>query len=526
MTYSIFDFLITLMNYLDLIPENLNSQTTDLPRTIGKEGMLDVRGRVRLYKSRFREVQDILSVHSIIGIDDEIDWELKYKSFHIPSDFSRNELLSLGLKEKHIANVMIILSLLRISTKYKEVVMREKNSFSRINSKILSEFLLTLNNESSKFLKVLDKAGWVKIDDSYQVGVKSKGYQIGKRFKDSTWITADWRESLEKFVPEILEGSYIARWKDTLYELWPRACLYFTSWDSMAEGDLKEICKRTTEIGRKLTVVRGEALTSQIYSSAVAHIECPANRVSVGNGWTLEKQIDNYTESLANFDGKNFSTTCHDERFKFYTNRLYSNIVNLKSEFRQFIRLYDQQMVNVDIQSCQVALLSKFYKPEDAAEKEKFVNLICDADIYTHIAGGKLERKVAKLDMFRVMFDRNGNQKGEVCARFKEEFPVLTARIFDNKAKDGYKSVAREMQLQESAIMIQGVLKELLFVKKLECLSIHDSIFCLPQDAKIVEETIYSFFTAAMGFCPTIKLEDPNHKKCGSPPEKPLGEHP
>ena len=509
------------LNYSLLNTNETILKNDNLMRTTGYGGKAGGRERVDLYKSRFREVQEVVSVQSLIDEGLEVDWELKDKTFLIPSDFSRDELLSLGLQEKHLANTMVLMCLLRISTKYKEVVIREKHPFSRINSVVLSEFLLTLGSGTKNLIKRLTVAGWIDVDNSYQVGIKSKGYRIGRRFKNSKWVAAEWKTSLEKFVPEVLEGGYIARRKDVLYSLWSRACVYFTNWQAMADGPLKEICKRTSEIGRKLTVVRGQALDKEIRLSAVEHIECPSNRRSVRNGWTLEDQIQNYYDSLDYFDGERFSVTCHDERFKFYTYRLFSNVVNLKCEFRQFLRLNGQQLVNIDIQSCQVALLATFYKPEDAAEKEKFVNLICGADIYTHIAGGKLDRKAAKLQMFKVMFDKNGNQKGDICDRFKGEFPILASRIFDDKAAGGYKSVARQMQLRESSIMILGVLKKLLFEDQIECFSIHDSIFCLPEDTKLVEEAIRSFFTDQMGFCPKIKLEGPSRTKYASQLETP-----
>ncbi len=513
MTYLISDFLITVMpkmNYSLVNPDKTILKNENMIRTIGYGGEGTIAGgreRVSLYKGRFREVQEVIEGRSILSND--VDWEFKEKSFLIPSDFSNNELLSLGLKEKHIANAMVFLSLLRISTKYKEVVLRDVNPFSRINSIVLSEFMLTLGSGTKDMLKKLSIAQWIEIDHSYQAGIKSKGYRLGKRFENSKWISANWKESLEKFVPGVLQGGYISRSRDVLYGLWDRACIYFTNWQAMADGPLKEICKRTSEIGRKLIVRYCEALTKEINTNAVEHIKCPANQASVENGWTLEKQIQNYWDSLSYFDGKSFSVTCHDERFKFFTYRLYSNVVNLKSEFRQFLELDGQQMVNVDIQSCQVALLATFYNTEDLVEKEKFIKIICEKDIYLFIAGDKIERKQAKSDFFYIMFDKNCNQKGETCRRFKEEFPILTQRIYDEKKRNGYKSVARLMQTKEASIMILGALNKLLFVNEIEAFSIHDSIFCLLKDVKLVEETIRSFFTNQMGFCPAIKVEAP-----------------
>jgi hypothetical protein len=473
---------------------------------VGTIGMVEKseigRQRRESYKEEYRERKKLISV-----LPEGSEFLPKTKIFMIPESLTIEDFESLNLAEKFIPNILLFLSLVHNITTFKRIVIREENPYAEINSLIISKFLFTLGPHSKVLLSSLESQKWIEIDHSYKVGAKSKGYRIGPKFQDSNWIKKDWAANLEYFLPAITVRGYISRQKGMLYDLWNRATVYFTTWRTMPEGDLKELCRQTEVIGLRIRVDFRPEIHQVIKDCAVEHIEEQKRLGEWKPHWTLEKQIQNYYDSLSLFDGHNFSASCHDsQRFENGTDRLFSNVVNLKSELRQFLQLDGKSFVNVDIQSCQVALLSNFYLPEDSAEKDKFISIICGQDIYTFIAGDLIPRKVAKTYMFRVMFDKNANQSGPVWERFKKEFPILSSRIISEKREKGYKSVAFGMQSTEASIMIHGVLKSLFFQDKVDCVSIHDSIFCLPENAELVKNRIYSFFFAAMGFCPTIKI--------------------
>jgi hypothetical protein len=469
-------------------------------RGCGKSGI--GKHRRDSYREIYRERKEINRI-----LPEGEAFNPKSKAFTLPENLNVSDIQALNLPDKFIPNILLLLALVNNITTFKRVVIKEENPFARINSVILSQFLLTLGPSSKKLIDLLCAEKWIEVDHSYKVGVQSKGYRIGEKFRDSKWIKQDWVATLELFVPAIKIKSIIARQKDVLYNLWNRAGVYFTTWQTMPEGDLKDICRRTEEIGSRIRVEYLPEIHQVIKNCAIEHIEEQRKKGKLNPNWTVEKQIQNYYKSLSLFDGNNFGSSSHDPtRFEFGTGRVFSNVVNLKSELRQFLRLDGQSFVNVDIQSCQVALLSTFYLPEDSAESEKFKSIICGQDIYLFLGGSSIPRAEAKNFMFRVMFDRNCNQEGPVCARFKEEFPILFQRIWQQKEEHGYCSVAFHMQKKEASIMIHKVLKSLFFEDNLDCVSIHDSIFCLPENAELVKNRIYSFFFAAMGFCPAIKI--------------------
>lgn len=440
-------------------------------------------------------------------LKENLDLNIKDKPFLIPIDLTPENIYSFNLPEKFTSNILIFLSLIRTITAFKATVMRIQDPFAQINSLILSEFILTLDGQTKEMINVLVSAGWIEVDNHFIPGKKSKGYRLGPALKNCKWIKKDWKETLETFVPAIKEKSRIARRKDVLYKMWEKANCFFTSWQTMPNGDLKDLCCQTEVIGLQVRVNYAPEIDSVIESAAHESMEFKRKKGELSPDWTLDKQIDNYNKALELFDGVNFTASCHDPiRFEKGTGRLFSNVVNLRSPLRKFLHIGGQSFVNVDIQSCQPALLSSFYLPEDSAEKAKFIDIICNSDIYNFVSCGA-PRADAKDAMFHVMFGRNWKNKPcPIYQKFAAEFPILARRISDKKEEDGYRSVSYEMQKKEAEIMILGVLKELYFKDSITCLSIHDSILCFPEDAELVKNRIYSFFFAAMGFCPNIKI--------------------
>jgi len=455
-------------------------------------------------KSKYsRYVESLVSLDELPeGLDPLI------REYRVPVNLSRDSIEGIGLEVKHVANVLVLLPLIKHITDFKLSINRKKifKDGAQINSQILRSFLLTLDNETKDFLLKLEKAGWISVNHSYQVKERSKQYKIGPKFENSEWIKVDWRENLEKFLPEILQKSNIARRKEVLYDLWNRASCYFLDWGDMPEGQIKELCRKTSEIGHRLRVNWSEELKWTVIGTAIKHYNEQINAHQKTN--SVEEIISGYYSDLNKLDGKGFYTILHDQRYKFPTFRLFTPYTNLKKELRQFITLDGQKLCNIDIRSCQVALLSTLYNdsPADQEEKGNFQFRICSEDIYEYLAGENSSRKEVKIMMFKVMFDKTVNQKGQVYDKFKEKFPILAQRVAETKIGN-YKKVAFLMQNRESEIMIAGALTYLLLEKGVECLSIHDSISCFEEHVPIVRETITKFFYEKMGFCPEVRRD-------------------
>jgi len=259
---------------------------------------------------------------------DEEEFKIKNRSFKLPEGLSIKDFQPLNLSEKYIPNILLFLGLIHNITEFKRAVIKEVNPYAHINSVILSNFLFTLGNDSKKLLVALEKEKWIEVVHSYTVGKKSKGYRVGPKFKRKKWTALNWKNNLEDFLPSILIKSHIGRRKELFYSLWDRASIYFTTWQAMPDGDLKDMCRQTAMLGAKVRVDWSTNIEEVIYNCAVDHMAELVATNKLSPNWTLEDQIDNYKHTMSLFDGENFHTSAHDSlRFEKGTNRLFSNIV-------------------------------------------------------------------------------------------------------------------------------------------------------------------------------------------------------
>ena len=101
-------------------------------------------------------------------------------------------------------------------------------------------------------------------------------------------------------------------------------------------------------------------------------------------------------------------------------------------------------------------------------------------------------------------------------------FPVLYERMAELKKptdmhREAYKRVSYALQSRESKIMIEGILYELQVEKGIDCLSVHDSIWCTEEHVEIVKNSITKWFLKELSFEPQLKLERPKELDLSNP---------
>jgi len=285
----------------------IEKKETNLTATIGTVGLPLPLGVYRSGTAVSMLLKDKYSrlLQSSFSLEDlPEDWEPVIRQYKIPVNLSRDLIEGIGLEAKHVANVLVFLPLIKYITDFKEIISRKKKFVdgAQINSQVLRHFLLTLNDQTKDFLVKLEKAKWIEVNHSYKVTERSKQYKIGPKFKNVEWIEVDWKENLEKFLPEILEKSYIARRKEVLYDLWNRASCYFLDWRDMPEGQARDLCEFTSRIGQRLRVNWSEGdLEAEVIKAAKKHLyDCEKKGKSCDS---LEKVISTYYSDLKKLDG-------------------------------------------------------------------------------------------------------------------------------------------------------------------------------------------------------------------------------
>jgi hypothetical protein len=231
-----------------------------------------------------------------------------------------------------------------------------------------------------------------------------------------------------------------------------------------------------------------------------------------------------YVEALAQADFRTEATGSVEHRTKAYqktlklirdrtwlctfdpfSRRYHNNSTMLKRELRQFLRVDDSPLVEIDIKAAQLLFLGMVARDKNVPEAACFLR-VCEDDLYQYLAakGGWSRDYVKEQLMQRALFSPNNSryQKSKAKRLFDQEFPEM-ARFF-RESKYGRKTIdnpkphnklARMAQKAEVSFVIFGVC-ERIRQERPECwvTTIHDSVLCLPDDGEYVRGVMLAEF--------------------------------
>jgi hypothetical protein len=181
--------------------------------------------------------------------------------------------------------------------------------------------------------------------------------------------------------------------------------------------------------------------------------------------------------------------------------RVHTNLSNLKSTLRPYLRWNNQSLVNIDICNSQplffvIVLINYYYKyslpslpllplrcdilPEDAS---RFVDLVTQGSIYKYLfehLEGSPQAAGFKHKLFaEVFFCRNSSWETPCSNLFKKLFPSVDAIIRELKQKD-YTFLAKLLQGVESEFIINRVVRRCMDeYPQMPVFTIHDSIMTI-----------------------------------------------
>lgn len=446
------------------------------------------------FAERFAEVSDGIKLN-------------KFNSFRVPKGFDFSRLLE-KYPLKFVVNVPAFLSYLRISRNFLLYKIKKdgSNPFISIHAPFLRSRLTTVTVEYKQFLKMLVDEGLIEIDESWAVRVKCKGYRLTDALAERDWEIVDYKEFILKTFPDLRRTP---KWAALYLNQWNRILCSMGGWRGMEKGPVRDVCEWQEQIGKELTVPHDQKLDDEMEQVAKEAWQDYQNEKKKDPKFTYGRMFEIFYNSIEAIREKHFTVSAHDKRKANWTNRVFSNITNLKSEFRKYLRLDGEQLYSIDIACSQASLLVSFYDPavpEHMEEKRKFVDIIRNDDLYSNLAAvGGIARKQAKVEAFKIFFGQNFIQKGPLCEAFKKEFPLLTKEIAKRKFRN-YKNCARLLQQMESHIVIEKTAYELT-QKKIKFLTIHDSICVKKEDIPIARECLERHFEETLGFPPKLTVE-------------------
>ncbi len=228
--------------------------------------------------------------------------------------------------------------------------------------------------------------------------------------------------------------------------------------------------------------------------------------------------------------------------------RFHSNVTNISKDLRQFLRINNEPLINIDVKNCQpylstiiltnpskvswltentaFALLLQTLKVSSNEDVKKYIYLVVSGQLYEYMIeafsgeGLTLDRPETKRQILRILFARNRPPKDPVnrLARdiFKTEFPTVH-RIFSkvrgsmkgNKFQN-FKRFSILLQRIESYLMLDVVLKRI--YRELPgtiAVTIHDSVMTgiLTNNVEAVRKIIHEELTNFVGLAPFLEIE-------------------
>jgi hypothetical protein len=201
--------------------------------------------------------------------------------------------------------------------------------------------------------------------------------------------------------------------------------------------------------------------------------------------------------------------------------RVHTNLTCLKREFRQFLSVRGQRLVNLDIRNSQPLIFASLLKrrfefnPAQTVEPApadviQYVELVQAGRFYDHLMEESGIPAEARSDFKRGFFGRvffcHNNQASKEAEMFEDLFPNVYEAIREAKKED-YTALAKSLQRAESDLMIDGVATRCMTdMPHVFIGTIHDSILTTPDYADAVKSLMEEEFHK-VGLVPTIREE-------------------
>jgi hypothetical protein len=226
--------------------------------------------------------------------------------------------------------------------------------------------------------------------------------------------------------------------------------------------------------------------------------------------------------------------------------RFHSNVTNMPKVLRQFLRIYGEQLVNIDIKNSQpylstliltdpakvsgmtknpaFAVLLQALKVSDKQDVKNYISLAVSGQIYEYLMrefsmeGLQLTRDETKKQVLRILYARNRMPKEGTNRKarqiFKNRFPTvhrIFSKVRGSERGDKFTSFKRFpilLQSIESYLILESILKRI--YKELPgtiAITIHDSIMTGTNNVEAVRQIMIDELTNFVGFRPQTKIE-------------------
>jgi hypothetical protein len=386
--------------------------------------------------------------------------------------------------------------------------------FVRIHSKILQSHV----HDYKAYLNYLEDNDVIKIDRHYRVGEKCRGYRFADKYNSK--VVEEWIE-IKTFGSRRNTKKLTSAEARTLFKH-----IYLSKWIDLITID---------------------------YEAARSHLESEAALLSNDDSKSLNS-FNSGIISISKINNKEFYWSIDST-----SNRFHSNLTNLNSNLRRFIRYNNKPLVSYDIKNSQLyfvlALLSQtFYTPGNKLNINKlniksirnpeikeivkeatimlenlkktpnsvdinfYKKLVSDGKLYDELVIKAKEQTIKQLSdrskvkhaIFLLLFSNDKpwqSRPSQFKRLFMSVFPSIWG-LFKIIKRRHHNSLAIILQRIESYMVIDIICKKIARIdSNIPLYTIHDSIATTEEYSEIVNKVIYEKLTEYIGIPPTLKTE-------------------
>jgi hypothetical protein len=168
------------------------------------------------------------------------------------------------------------------------------------------------------------------------------------------------------------------------------------------------------------------------------------------------------------------------------TGRIYHIFSNLSKDYRKYIKINGEEVVNIDMRASQPAILGKVLFDNKVEDSQKLFEKLSTTRIYDYLFNKyqpKMDKKSYKISFLTSVYAETSLAKRlKIYRDITNEFPGVTDWIEKQKKQFGYQNLAHRMQKIESDFIFE-TLK--LVTDITNTITVHDS-FIVPYSMRYI----------------------------------------
>ena len=404
-------------------------------------------------------------------------------------------------------NLYTIIDLINRKEIYFKSDLQKKYGYTEISLAQFKELLPSSNNLNSD-LDFLIEEGFIRRNNFYTIGFKSKGYKISSEYLGKSIGIKIQNENINKRISKQIDKNKRMKVKNLEFA----KTQYFKNFKIDIQGANSAILEKAiAEIADLCNTLNLRFQRKDF----IDIIDCTPNS-SINRGQILiRKEGKELLNILHRYMVYSTRINAINDGFLFFkrnkTNgRLDSNLTSLPSFLRKFI-VSDEPLMNIDIKNSQPYFFYTLIKNKPEIEKselEKYKELVVDGELYEYLKNefNQMNSKSFCREQIKKMLFKIFYSKPNSFLKYKEffgsVFPTIM-RYINNTNSKNHNTLAIQLQTIES-FTILDLIMPMLEQEGIRPYTIHDSFVCKQSESDKIKEIFNSKFSELYDALPSL----------------------